>query len=304
MLARGGLGTMRTRGNAPATFDFTGGVLPGGAALQRSSAGTRVNAAGVLVSEAIDAPRFDYHPLSHAPLGLLCEGQRTNVVVRSAEFDNAAWSKASLGVALPVVTANAATGPDGMASADRIDFAPVPASGQFAVIASASPIAVAATAQAASVWLRGLAGGEVLYLMVTPDGVSYFRQAVTLVTTWRRFVLAFTPSAGNLYLQIGIDRRDAAQTATAGASVLAWGAQLEAAATPGSDIATGASAVTRAADVLTLAWATRGVRDGVVTLRYSFDDGSTQDVATTVAAGVSTVPTTLNRAQLRRVALV
>ena len=72
--------------------------------------------------------------------------------------------------------------------------------------------------------------------------------------------------------------------------------QLEVGAKPTSRIVTTSAAATRAADVAMLDWTTRHVADGAITVRYSFDDGSTQDVATTVAAGKSTIPTNLNRA--------
>lgn len=80
--------------------------------------------------------------------------------------------------------------------------------------------------------------------------------------------------------------------------------QIETGAGATSRIPTGAAAVTRAADVLTLGWGARGVADGVVTVRYGFDDGSVQDVATTVSGGTAVVPVTLARARVRRAAVV
>lgn len=56
------------------------------------------------------------------------------------------------------------------------------------------------------------------------------------------------------------------------------------------------AAAARAADVLTLNWASRGVADGAAVLRYTFDDGSSQDVAATIAGGTTIVPATLARA--------
>jgi len=45
----------------------------------------------------------------------------------------------------------------------------------------------------------------------------------------------------------------------------------------------------------------RHVPDGTITLRYTFDDGSTQDVSTTIASGHCTVPTSLNRSIIMKV---
>ena len=50
--------------------------------------GTRVNSAGLIVAST--TPRFDYDPVTLAPLGLLVEEARTNLLLRSSEFTNAA----------------------------------------------------------------------------------------------------------------------------------------------------------------------------------------------------------------------
>jgi hypothetical protein len=46
----------------------------------RASTATFFNSSGVLTSAAIDAPRFDYDPVTLAPKGLLIEEQRTNSI--------------------------------------------------------------------------------------------------------------------------------------------------------------------------------------------------------------------------------
>lgn len=74
-----------------------------------------------------------------------------------------------------------------------------------------------------------------------------------------------------------------------------WQDQLEAGSASTSPIATSSTSATRAADVLTLNWGLLGVGDGLITVRYTFDDNSTQDVATAIAGGTSVVPTNLNR---------
>ena len=52
-------------------------------------------------------PRFDYDPVTLAPKGLLVEEQRTNLLLRSEEFDNASWTKTRTSI-----TANATTSPE------------------------------------------------------------------------------------------------------------------------------------------------------------------------------------------------
>jgi hypothetical protein len=61
-------------------------------------------------------PRFDYDPVTLAPKGILSEEQRTNLLLRSEEFDSASWSKTS-GV---TVTPNTTVAPDGTTTADTI----------------------------------------------------------------------------------------------------------------------------------------------------------------------------------------
>jgi hypothetical protein len=81
----------------------------------RASSGTYVGSDGVLRTAAIDVPRFDHNPTTGESLGLLVEEQRTNLLLRSEEFDNASWTK--LGA---TVSANTQTAPNGTTSADSL----------------------------------------------------------------------------------------------------------------------------------------------------------------------------------------
>ncbi len=58
-------------------------TLPGEVTFTRASSATQFNAAGALVSVAVDAPRFDYHPVTLARRGLLIEEARTNLLLNS-----------------------------------------------------------------------------------------------------------------------------------------------------------------------------------------------------------------------------
>jgi hypothetical protein len=73
---------------------------------------------GPLVSftRASSATYIDHDPTTGESLGLLVEEQRTNLVVRSEEFDNAGWGRS--GATLPTVTANTSVAPDGTTTAD------------------------------------------------------------------------------------------------------------------------------------------------------------------------------------------
>jgi hypothetical protein len=79
----------------------------------RASTGTFTGSNGLIQSAAIDAPRFDYDPVTLAAKGLLIEEQRTNLVTYSEQFGS--WTNSGA-----TVTDNTLLAPDGTTSADTI----------------------------------------------------------------------------------------------------------------------------------------------------------------------------------------
>ncbi len=80
----------------------------------RTGEATRVRKDGLIEAVATTVPRLDW--LNSDCSNLLLEPQRTNIQIRSEEFDNAAWTKqADL-----TVTANQVTSPTGELTADKI----------------------------------------------------------------------------------------------------------------------------------------------------------------------------------------
>lgn len=77
---------MESRGLRPAlSLDFTNGGVPDSRITFSGGAnGTRVNSAGLIV--AATTPRFDYNPVTLAPLGLLVEEARTNLCLNSGDW--------------------------------------------------------------------------------------------------------------------------------------------------------------------------------------------------------------------------
>ena len=59
----------------------------------RSTTATYVGSDGYIKTAAINEPRFEYDPVTLAPLGILLEGPRTNLLTYSEQFDNPAWVK-------------------------------------------------------------------------------------------------------------------------------------------------------------------------------------------------------------------
>ena len=81
----------------------------------RASTGTYVGSNGTLRTAGINEARFDHSPLTLESLGLLVEEARTNLLLRSEEFDNASWTKTRSSV-----TANAITAPDRTLTGDKL----------------------------------------------------------------------------------------------------------------------------------------------------------------------------------------
>jgi hypothetical protein len=191
-------------------------------------------------STAYYGPRFDYDPVTLLPRGLLVEEARTNLLLRSQEFDNAAWIPSNL-----AVTANAATAPDGTTTADLLS----PLSTSAFIYQT---VTLTATSYTYSVWLRSGTGANVaLKLTANGTGVSPNPTStdITVTPQWQRFTLTLTGLASGANMIVGGLNPG---TWPSGATVYAWGAQLEAGAFATSYIPTIASTVTRSADVATI----------------------------------------------------
>lgn len=282
-------------------FDFTAGTMPAGASLTRGSAGMRIDVSGALTSEAAHVARFDFDPATHALLGLLVEPARTNSLLQSAAFASTDWTAQSAPGSIAVNT-NAGTGPTGSMDAERLDLPAFNSADTGSYAYLYQPVTLTAN-RMLSFWLRGASGGEKVTIAVSGGGARE-SVLVTLTAGWQRYSMLSTMSASTIYPYVGLIGGDGNVVSVGAQSIYAWGAQIEAGSTMTSTIATAASTASRSADALVLDWASKGVADGAVTVRYTFDDLSTQDAAATVAGGVATVPTTLNRARLRRAAKV
>jgi hypothetical protein len=83
-----GFGASSFGSGASLALDFLNGnnTLDPRITFTRSTTATFTNSAGLIATAAINAPRFDYDPVTLAPKGLLIEEQRTNLLLRSEEF--------------------------------------------------------------------------------------------------------------------------------------------------------------------------------------------------------------------------
>lgn len=199
----------------------------------RASTATYFDASGVLQTASANTPRFDYDPVTHDAKGILIEESRTNLLLRSSEFENAVWGKRP-GI---TVTPNTTTAPDGTLTADTFT--------NGAMIQGDSMgegiIGVIGQLYTFSVWMKTNT--------TTTAGISLGRasnnptviQSVNLTNQWQRFSISWTLATNTtLYANI--------YSPSINNTLYIWGAQLEAGSFPTSYIPTTTAAVTRAAD--------------------------------------------------------
>jgi hypothetical protein len=119
--------------------------------------GTRVNSAGVIVAGT--APRHNYNSATLSYRGVLFEPARTNLGLRSAEFDNASWTKSN-----STAVSNQTVAPDGTGAGDEIA-----ATAANAIhLVSQAVATVASTTYATSFFVK-LRGGNATHIQVFAD---------------------------------------------------------------------------------------------------------------------------------------
>ena len=221
------------------------------------------NASGIYVSGT--TLRCD-HLADGTALGLLIEGQFTNVLLRSQEFDNAAWTKTDT-----TVTANATTSPDGTANADLLTegtagtartlqtgtatTASAAVSGSIFLKASANVTWVSVAlrdgtgANGLATWVNlstGAIGTTSNIGTATGSGAQSVQAANGF---WRVECWCTMPSGvSDLRLYVQSASADGSGTRVNNAAYYAWQASAGLGARPSSPVVTTSAAVTRAAD--------------------------------------------------------
>ena len=143
-----------------------------------------------------------------------------NLLLRSQEFDNASWIKTnSGGGSAPVVTANAATAPDGTVTADQVVFV-APTSGDQSLIYQAP--STSAGTYTGSFYIKASTAADVGKIIGFRhvQGSGYL--LVTLTNSWVRVTLTEARLTDNFEIIL----RPAIGTSSGTVTIHLWGAQL------------------------------------------------------------------------------
>lgn len=273
-------------------------------AFTRASTATFINNNGLIQSAAIDIPRFDHNPVTLVCNGLRIEEQRTNLAIRSQEYNNSAWLKTNSTVNVDVTTS-----PSNVLDADKIiPSALNSAHGIFQVISVPSaPITASVFVKAAGYNFATICvvGGNnsrhAIVVNLTTGAITKSQSAnnptdVSSSTSlflngWLRISVTLTSVSGPGFITIGasptgsvvLDANLNPNFAGDGTSgIFIWGGQLETGGFPTSYIPTTAASVTRSADVCTITGTD-------FTSFYNQSEGTISVNASTPASGDRTV---------------
>lgn len=254
--------------------------------------------------------RFEYDPITLAPRGILIEEQRTNLFLRSAEFDNGSWTKSG-GSTVPVTT-NVA--PDGTASADTIQALTTSS------FVSQNVVFTGSGNKSFSVFLKA-GTATVTRLVLRDTTVSTNRGGVNI--TWTAGVPSAAVTEGTLG---GIDAypngwyrirmiatgvvdtpninqfRFSPDTSVGTGTTIFWGAQTENEELATSYIPTVASQVTRTADQVSIIapmfapWYNQ--TEGTFTAEFAYSSGTSADSPNTRALISANDGTNSNRVSI------
>ena len=232
----------------------------------RASSGTFVGSDGLLKTATTNEARFDHNPTTGESLGLLVEEARTNLLLRSEEFDNnVIWGKIAASI-----TANNAIAPNGASTADAL----IPNTTTSFHYCNQGFTLANGTTYTFSIYLKaagynfvllntsvGSASGNAGPIINLSDGtkagfftVDYPTLIQSVGNGWYRVSYQYTSSGtfGLIDINALSTSSISAYAGDGTSGIYVYGAQLEAGAFPTSYIPTTTATVTRAADVASI----------------------------------------------------
>lgn len=219
-----------------------------------------------LLSSGVARVEFDRNGV----LGVRVEGQRTNVNIRSQEFDNAAWTLSSSAGKTGTRTANFATAPDGTATADRLEFPVTTGPAEYSRIYS--DITSAGGAGVCSVLVRG--NGTSGTIPILTQGGATTANCNYVSTSWTRCGVSGTFAASD-HCYIGASGNAGLVSAQ---DIVVWQADAQLGALTLSPIPTAGVSATRNADVISFPVTLSG---------GTFSAGISYDTPATLATGMT-----------------
>lgn len=205
---------------------------------------------GDMVTCSTDQPRIMPGGDGTGGLGLSVWEARTNVALRSEEFDNAAWTKLGSGTTTPVVTADQAVAPDGTTTADKVDLGATTGA-QRSVLYQVPGLTVASSS---SIFVKGVSGSGTMDVCT----LSHCTPCAFVSTSWTRCADEGVTWSGGTSPFFGNTSNDNGGTARPAQSVYLWGAQYEAGARAGPYIKTAGVSATRATESAVFSVASAG----------------------------------------------
>jgi hypothetical protein len=261
------LGPMSTVLPSMALDFVTEPVLSSAVTFSRSSAATRVGQNGLIQTVAVDTPRFDYDPVTLSPRGLLIEEQRINQLRYSSAPSNSIWTKVNV-----TAVDNALTSPDGTANAASISGSsstsnlkylvqsyPTTTTGTYTVsvflkAGTVTTVGVRTNNETAANGARvlvDLSAGTISAVTTTGTCTNSSATITNFGNGWYRVSVTTTYVSALSFVQLNM-WIDSFGNSTNTGTYYSYGMQLEAGAFATSYIPTGASTVTRSADIATM----------------------------------------------------